>query len=288
MVARKNLLPQTEQQIKDVDTEILMLLARRFELVKGLSVAKNMPEGMIAYAPDSEAQAIRSLMVQNNGVLEPMVLSKIWREIISASDQLYQPFSIAVYTKEKPREMMDLAKNYFGTDGQYSSCVSIGQAIQKVDRGDAGAAVLPLFEQSEESWWTGLASRDHQNLTIAAKLPFVKQGGGRAVAEAYVVSHVIPEPTGDDRSLFAVEMASQTSIGSLKNMFDEYGLAVNQVWPAYNLSRIYLFAVELDGFITELDKRVVRFLQKNPKTVQMIRRIGGYAVQCEVSDNKEV
>ncbi len=288
MGVRKNLLPQTEQQIKDVDTEILMLLARRFELVKGLSVAKNLPEGMIAYAPDSEAQAIRSLMVQNNGVLEPMVLSKIWREIISASDQLYQPFSIAVYTKEKPREMIDLAKDYFGTDGKYSACVSIGQAIQKVDRGDAGAAVLPLFEQSEESWWTGLASCDHQNLTIAAKLPFVKPGGSGAVAQAYVVSHVAAEPTGDDRSLFAVEMATQTSIGSLRSMFDSYGLTVHQIWPAYNLSRIYLFAVELDGFVTEMDKRIVRFVQKNPQTVQMVRRIGGYAVQCEVCDNREM
>ncbi len=285
MVTRKNLLPQTEQQIKDVDTEILMLLARRFELVKGLSVAKNLPEGMIAYAPDSEAQAIRALMIQNNGVLEPMVLSKLWREIISASDQLYQPFSIAVYTKEKPREMMDLAKNYFGTEGKYSACVSIGQAIQKVDRGDAGAAVLPLFEQSEESWWTGLASRDHQNLTIAAKLPFVKAGGARAESEAFVVSHVAAEPTGADKSLFAVEMASQTSIGSLKNMFNTYGLDVLQVWPAYNLSRIYLFAVEFDGFVPESDKRIQRFLQKNPQTVHMIRRIGGYAVQWEVSDN---
>jgi len=283
MVARnKDLLPQTEQQIKDVDTEILMMLARRFELVKGLAFAKNLPEETIAYAPGSEALAIRSLMAQNNGVLEPKVLAKIWREIIAASDQLHCSFPIAVYTKEKPHEMMDLAKDYFGTDGHYSACVSIGQAIQKIDHGDAGVAVLPLFEHSEESWWTGLASRDHQDLKIVAKLPFVKNAGMTAACEAFVVSTVAAEETGLDRSLFVVEMSSQTSIGSLKNMFRDYGLAVNQVWLAHNLSRIYLFAVEMEGFVSETDERIVQFRTKNPQSVQMIRRIGGYAVQWEL------
>ena len=78
-----------------------------------------------------------------------------------------------------------------------------------------------------------------------------------------------------------VELAQQIvkNLKSSAEVLEEVGLTVHQVWPAYHLSRIYLFAVELDGYITPDDKRIVLFKKAQEKNVFLMRPIGGYAMQ---------
>lgn len=279
MLVSKASLTRAKNQIDKVDCEILTLLKKRFEMVKTLHHSYQLSKKALSYMPDREAVVLRSVLEHNKDVLPPLTLAKIWREIISSEEQSYNPFSVAVYTKECAREMMELAKDYFGSVGRYVPCLSIGQAIQKVDAGEAGVVLLPLFEQSEESWWTTLSSGEHKNLKIVAKLPFCVTEELVRVKEAFVVGTAEFKETGKDRSLFAIEMASQTSIASLRSVFEEAGLAVNQIWPAYNLSRIYFFAVELEGFIQMDDDRIQAFQQTQEKNILVMRSIGGYAVQ---------
>lgn len=265
-----------QEKIDSIDTEILKLLDLRFVAMKEIALVKK-TQG-ISYAPDREAASLRSLIQKNTGGLKSRVLVKIWREIVSAMEQLYHPFAVSVYTQEHPHVMMELAKDYFGTDAKCFSCISVSQAIQKVDSQEAGVAVLPLFNQ-QESWWSGLGSKEYQNLRIVARLPFSKPSEESVINEAFVISMVEPEKTGSDRTIFAVELMQQTSIGALKTLFEKSGFQVVQVCPAYDLPEIYLFAVEVDGYVTLVDRRIVDFQEQNEKNIQMIRRIGGYAVQ---------
>lgn len=279
MPVNKGLITRVQNQIGAIDSEILTLLAQRFEAIKALCVHENIPEDEISYRPDRESIMMRRVLAQNNNVLPVQSLFKIMREVISIEEQLHKPFSIAVYTKECGQDMLELSKDCFGSNGRYIPCLSLGQAIQKVDAKEAGVAVLPLFEQAEESWWTALSSGAHKKLKIVAKLPFLKKRNSVSGKEAFVIGTADFRPTGADRSLFAIEMGSQTSIASLKSLLEDAGLTVNQVWPAYHLSRVYLFAVELEGYIMPDDKRILAFQKAQEKNIQVLRPIGGYAVQ---------
>ncbi len=285
MVTSPKGLPALLDQIELVDQDILKLLEKRFALAKKRASLLGLSSDQVAYNPDEEAMAVRMLLKKSKGIMGDGVLVKIWREILSVCEQIVKPFSIAVYTKERSRDMIDLAKDYFGTNCRYFSCVSVSQAMQKVDTGEVGAAILPLFEQSEESWWTGLGSKEHRDLMIVAKLPFIKGVDDVVQNEGFVVSKSASCSTGNDRSLIAIEMSVTTSIGSLKSIFENVGFRVTQVWPAYHLSRIYLFAVELEGYITLEDDRMILLQSLYEKNIQMIRRIGGYATQ-QILKNK--
>ncbi len=278
-MSNKSVITKVQNQIGEIDSEILSMLACRFEAVKALSVHENIPEDEISYRPDREANVMRNAICQNNGVLPLASLYKIMREIIAIEQQIHKNFGIAVYTKERAQEMLELAKDHFGTNSRYIPCLSLSQAIQKVDSDEAGVAVLPLFEQAEESWWTTLSNNEHKSLKIVARLPFLKKNSSLSGKEAFVVGHAQFLPTGHDRSLFAIEMSSQTSIASLRSLLESAGLEVNQVWPAYYLSRVYLFAVELEGYIKADDKRILAFQKAQEKNVFFMRPIGGYAVQ---------
>lgn len=277
-MSNKSMITKIQNQIGTIDAEILSLLVRRFEAVKALSVQENIPEDEISYRPDREAKVMRNAIEQNNGMLPVGSLSKIMREIISIEQQIHRAFNVAVYVKEQSQNMLELSKEHFGTNCRYIPCLSLSQTIQKVDSDEAGVAVLPLFDGAEESWWTTLSCGSHETLKIVAKLPFLKKNT-TSEKEAYVIGRAPFLPTGNDRTLFAIEMSSQTSIASLKSLLEEVGLTVHQVWPAYHLSRIYLFAVELDGYITPDDKRIVLFKKAQEKNVFLMRPIGGYAMQ---------
>jgi len=277
-MSNKGMITKIQNQIGTIDAEILSLLVRRFEAVKALSVQENIPEDEISYRPDREAIVMRNALEQNNGMLPVPSLSKIMREVISIEQQIHKTFQVAVYTKEKSQDMLELAKDHFGTNCKYIPCLSLSQTIQKVDSDEAGVAVLPPIEGAEESWWTTLSCGSHETLKIVAKLPFLKKKI-TANKEAFVIGRAPFLPTGSDRTLFAIEMSSQTSIASLKSLLEETGLTVHQVWPAYHLSRIYLFAVELDGYIAPDDKRIDAFKKKQEKNIFLMRPIGGYATQ---------
>ena len=274
----KSIVSRIQNQISSIDAEILSLLVRRFEAVKALSVQENIPEDEFSYRPDREAKVMRNAIEQNNEMLPIPSLSKIMREIISIEQQIHKAFNVAVYVKEQSQDMLELSKEHFGTNCRYIPCLSLSQTIQKVDTDEAGVAILPLFDGAEESWWTTLSCGSHETLKIVAKLPFLKKNI-TSEKEAYVIGRAPFLPTGNDRTLFAIEMSSQTSIASLKSLLEEVGLTVHQVWPAYHLSRIYLFAVELDGYITPDDKRIDTFKKAQEKNVFLMRPIGGYAMQ---------
>lgn len=273
----KSVVTRIQNQIGAIDTEILNLLARRFEAVKALSVQENIPEDEISYRPDREAVVMRNALAQNNNTLPIESLSKIMREIISVEQQIHKTFGVAVYTKERSQDMLELSKDHFGSNCRYIPCLSLSQAIQKVDSDEAGVAVLPLFDGAEESWWTTLSCGSHETLKIIAKLPFLKKNTSFG-KEAFVIGRAPFLPTGSDRSLFAIEMSSQTSIASLKSLLEDANLTVHQVWPAYHLSRIYLFAVELEGYVPADDKRIIAFKTAQEKNIFLMRPIGGYAV----------
>ncbi len=278
MIQDISALNSLNDQIDEIDTDILVMLARRFEIIKCLMMARNLSEDDLSYDPAQEAMIMRRLLKKNNGVLSVPTLTKIWREIITTGQRLHKDFTVAVYMKERPNEMLELAKDYFGITGRYLSCLSVSQTIYKIDMNEADIGIVPLFEETDEAWWTALTSKEHNHLKIVARLPFVTTCEQPHKKEAFVISAVDNRETGKDRSLFAIEMASHTSRAALKTMLSEVGLNVSQVWTAPNLSHIHLFAVELDGYISISDKKILAFQEKYPKNIQMIRYIGGYAV----------
>lgn len=278
MIQNNAALNSLNEQIDEIDTDILVMLARRFEIIKCLMMAKDLSEDDLLYDPAQEAIIMRRLLQKNNGVLSIPTLVKIWREIITTGQRLYRDFTVAVYTKERANEMLELSKDYFGITGRYLSCLSISQAIYKIDMQEADIAIVPLFEESDESWWTALISAEHNHLKVVARLPFVKTSEQKHKKEALVLAAVPNDETGKDCSLFAIEMTTHTSRASLKKMFEDVGLTVRQIWAATHLSQIHLFAVELEGYISLSDKKILAFQEKYPKNIQMIRYIGGYAI----------
>src|SRR5574338_700562 len=87
------------------------------------------------------------------------------------------------------------------------------EALGAVFDGEASVAVLPMPQSTDgDHWWRLLLSRDAKAPRIVARLPFGARGSERdAPVEALVVGPVVPEASGLDRSLIAVETAAELS-----------------------------------------------------------------------------
>lgn len=266
------------QKIDSLDNEILSALLKRQVLIKDYLAQHPNPGSSFLYAPDREAALIRSLLKQNKHVFPDRVLVNIFREIISASQQLNPPFNIAVYS-DIQHNLMDLAKEYFGGVATYYACSSISQTFHLLDTKESDVAVLPVFDQIDIPWWTTLFSSEHQSLKIIARLPFLLENSKQLKAEGYIISTAVSEPTGSDRSLFGIELVQQASMGALKSWFTEKGFVVNHLWTNSPLSGVYLSAIELEGFVEQNDERLLLLQAQHADVIKVIQRIGGYAVQ---------
>jgi hypothetical protein len=155
--------------------------------------------------------------------------------------------------------LWDLARDHYGSLGAMSELATASQVVRAVAEGEAMIGVLPLpREDDQDPWWPALAagSGGKGQPRVVARLPFVAAGNARGERpEALAIARQPPEPTGDDRTLLAIETTAQISRARLVDLLRQAGFAsglhVSTALQGDADARLSL--VEVDRFVAESD-----------------------------------
>ncbi len=190
-------LDELRAEIDGIDARLHDLLIRRIEIGREVATAK---AGAPALRPGRQVEVLRRLLARNRPSLGAATIARIWCEIMSANVSQQFGFGAAVWA---PRPAVrDLARDYCGGAAALAFAGGAAAALDAVSGGEAAIAILPgIAAGAADRWWPLLLERE--NLNVVARLPFVETGPD--AAEALVVARQEPEPSGRDRTIFAVD-----------------------------------------------------------------------------------
>ena len=122
-----------------------------------------------------------------------------------------------------------------------------------------------------------MAQEYKRSVNIFLKLPFVgdhRHGDGGSV---YALSKQPFEETGEDKTLLVAETDGTLSLSTLDLVLKAGGIATNAICDSYMpdmMRKAYLFEVE--GYLSDKDKRLSTVVEKENGKITMLRVIGGY------------
>ena len=201
-------LNQLRSAIDNLDNEILQALAKRMRLSDQVITAKN---GAVAFRPGREAALVRQLVVNskvNGHDLSPSVILGVWRQIMAASlSRQNGDLAFAVHDMVMPAVAWHMGSALAATSFDHMppllDAVASGQCrYGLVPANHDIAALLDALDQ-------------HQHLSIIARTPLYDMP---SLHPAYIIADCLPDPSGDDISLYAVPAAD----GFALTMIDGY------------------------------------------------------------------
>ena len=184
------------REIDTIDDQILRLLMQRFAATEKVKVTKA-HDGSIAsspFRPAREAAMMHRLLAEAGSALNPELLVRLWRVILSASIQSQAPVTLHMDAALGH----DLATRLLVTQHFCSMKVELHDGPSRVlrtlgsERGD-----LALIAPSSD-WAAGFLAGEAGEADVIGTLP-VLSGGGQP--QLLVLGHVTAQPSGDDETL---------------------------------------------------------------------------------------
>lgn len=256
-------------ELDRLDDALHDTLMRRAEVV-GRIAALRVKDGT-PLRPGREAAIVRRLLARHRGPLPRHGVVRVWRELIAAMTEIQRPLTIAVCPEGDA-----LAREQFGALVRVRQHPTPAQALNAVAAGTVAAAVLPMpaaEEPSADAWWIGMLIQGagERRAHVVARLPFwAPRPEGAPRGQAFVVSAVEPDPSGEDRTLLALDLATETSRAQLGQALAGAGLDVGAVILRRDPGATRAL-VDVAGFVTADDPRLTRIA---PRPVVL----GAYAV----------
>ncbi|MCK4621920.1 MAG: prephenate dehydratase [Desulfuromonadales bacterium] len=142
-----NDLKKLRDQIDSIDSQLLELLNRRAEVVISVGKAKEGNDGVF-YVPSREKAIYERLTAQNPGPFPNAAVTKIFREIISASLNMELPMQVAFLGPQSTFTHM-AAMQQFGLSAQLVPLKSIPSVFEEVERDRAHYGVVPVENSTE-------------------------------------------------------------------------------------------------------------------------------------------
>ena len=191
-------LNQLRNAIDNLDNEILQALAKRMKLSDQVIAAKN---GAAAFRPGREAALVRQLVINskaNGQDLSPAIILGVWRQIMAASlNRQNGDLAFAVHGM-----VMPAAAWHMGSALVATSFDQMGPLLDAVATGQCRYGLVPANHEIEAL----LAAMDkHPHLSIIARTPLYDMP---SLHPAYIIADYLPDPSGDDISLYAVPAAN--------------------------------------------------------------------------------
>lgn len=188
-------LNQLRGAIDFLDDKILQALAKRMKLSDRVVAAKN---GVAAFRPGREAALVRQLVAKSKSGgydLAPGDILGVWRQIMASSlSRQNGKLSCAVH-----HEVMPAATWHMGSALEAMADHQLTLLIDAVAVGQCRYALVPANGNNNRDL---LACLDqHHHLKIIARTPLYDI---EAVHPAFIIADYLPDPSGDDISLYAV------------------------------------------------------------------------------------
>jgi chorismate mutase-like protein len=271
-------LEDLRRQIDEIDDSLHDLLMRRAEVVTTVGAIKK-DDGTPAMRPGREAAILRRLLARHRGQFPPAMLMRIWREILSGTVAMQIDFAVAVYSPDSMPGFWDLARDHYGSHTPMTAFRTPGQVLHAVTEGTASVGVLPRPVEGEaEPWWPHLISTDAQTPRVIARLPFAGRGNARGDGglDALVIGYGDPDPTEEDRSFVAFELAGELSRARLIGALKGAGLAVTLFAAHEPASSNLWHLVEIDAGLAADDARLARALGPFGDQIARVAHLGTY------------
>lgn len=191
-----NSLEVLRREIDSIDDQILALLVRRFAATAKVGVSKAR-DGSISSSPirpAREAAMLRRLAAQGGADVQPQLLVRLWRVILSASIQSQAPITLHMdRSLAHDLEARLLVSQYF-CEMSAELHDTPSAALEVVKRRRCDLAVIA----AASAWPDGASHVMAGGVGVISALPFV-----RNIAEPrlLVFGHAEPQPSGDDETV---------------------------------------------------------------------------------------
>ncbi|MCZ6885095.1 MAG: chorismate mutase [Alphaproteobacteria bacterium] len=299
MMELETTLSELRGEIDRLDDELVDLLLRRARLVAEIGTLKGANGGPIL-RPGREAEILRRLLARvgekmAGGHMEGAAVVRIWREIVSAAVRQQGPFSVGASVPANvpanvPGEAPScwaLARDQYGAATPIMSIAGPAQVVAAVADQRVTVGVLPYPASEEvEPWWPPLMVDDAPR--VIAHLPAAEglvpaDGCARGLALALMA----PEPSGEDRSLIALETETGIGRSRLRDALVEAGFVVRSTWFKESIGPDSHdgFLAEVDGFVLIDDPRLAAVQLEVSTGVTRLIVIGAFAVPPHVGEN---
>ncbi|MDD3287410.1 MAG: chorismate mutase [Alphaproteobacteria bacterium] len=284
----KQALADFRAQIDQIDVGLHDLLRERAEIID--QVRKIKAKQHLHIRPGREAQMIRALVARPQGKLPEGLISRLWREMISAFTLHEGMLKVAVYAPSKGADLWDLARDHYGSFTPLVEAASAAAAIKALQANKVSVAVVPPPDVNDkDSWWPLLANDKKNVLTVFASLPFEVLKPGRSNARnsapmGLIVGKLYPELTGDDRSMLALQCVHVPD-AEMRRLLGKAGYKVRQMLVqtlGRGGSAPISFWVEVDGYVGRNDTRLSRLRAMLGSRLQHLAPMGGYAVPLKI------
>ena len=272
-------LPELEglrRRLDEIDDRLQDLLIERAAIIAMVAASKkdgNQP----AFQQAREAEILHRLVGRHYGAFPIATLIRMWREMLAATVRLQSPFSVAVFAPSERQGYWDLARDHYGSFTPMAACDAVGPVIRAVVGGEASLGVLPIPRANEtKPWWPDLLSMSEGRPRVIARLPFGPRGIARDDDdEALVIALDIPQKSGLDRTLFAVECSSETTQARMLKLLSAAGLVCASFLDCQRDFTVHL--IEIEGFVPISDSRLATVRVNLGPALRRLLPFGAYA-----------
>lgn len=273
-------LEEIRQRIDRLDGTIHDALMERAQLVLDIGEEKR-KNNIQVVQPAREARMIRRLLGRHKGVLPPMAVVRIWRELVGAVSLLQTGLKVAVFVPEGRYDLWDMARDYFGSCLPMQKLPGAIPAISAVRDGKATFAVVPWPESEEDQpWWSCLRQGMSDDMNIIIRLPHGEDPeDSNPDRRALVVSRAGFDDSGDDHSFLLIDCGVGVSRARMVDVAKKIGfnpLFISSTRPVK--AGHYQHLMEVDGYVGAGDTRLAMFAAGLDDEHAKVTSVGGYPV----------
>ena len=190
-------LGQLRESIDVLDNEILKALAKRMKLSGQVIAAKN---GVAAFRPGREAALVRQLVAKGKAdgfEIGPEVILCVWRQIMAASLGCQDGEVVCGVHQDA----LPAAVWHMGSTLSAFVDNDIARLIEVLAAGQCRYVLVPACDDNNRHLLDCLDR--HHHLKIIARTPLFSMP---TVQPAFIIADYLPDSSGDDISLYALQM----------------------------------------------------------------------------------
>jgi len=277
-------LDQYRKEIDSLDDQIMSLIKQRSQVVKKVGEFKREhAPGLCPIRPGREAGMLRRISEAFKGTgFSPAAAAQIWRIIIGASTAMEAPLTVSVCATNGDNDHYWLAREYFGPAAIISKQPHIRRVISDVLDGTASIGIVPTLSRDDESgWWTSLMNADAK---IFAHLPFVVPDDKAKYPSALAFAKLQPEDSGDDTSVYVLEIDHNVSQNKLQTTLAAADLSGNWIHIATPTPDLRHHLIEIKGFVPPENNAFKEWLAALGASVQRTHFLGAYGTPFSIRE----
>jgi len=266
-------------EIDRLDDKLVDLLLRRTQLVQAIGSLKG-ADGSPVLRPGREAVILRRLLARAGGGLDGAAVVRVFREIVSAAVRQQGVFSVAASMPDAGPSCWALARDQYGAATPITAMAGAPQVAAAVAAGTVSIGIVPT-PASEESqpWWPPLMAEGAPR--VVARLPAAEGlAPAHGCTEGFVLALMTPEPSGDDRSLVALEIEKGLGRSRVREGLEAAGFVIGLTWShsAGERDGHDVTLAEVDGFVTPESPALAALDEALGEAVLRVSVIGAFAV----------